>query len=94
MTAVVELAGVSVVRGGQRLLSDVDWYVEDDERWVVLGGNGAAKTTLLQVVGAQLHPTIGVAGCKILNWHTRRIDQWTGSIDLSPRSVTVLEWGA
>ena len=24
---------------------------------------------------------------------TRRIDQWTGSIDLSPRSVTVLEWG-
>jgi iron complex transport system ATP-binding protein len=62
MTAVVELAGVSVVRGGQRLLSDVDWYVEDDERWVVLGGNGAGKTTLLQVVGAQLHPTTGVAG--------------------------------
>ncbi|HLL09089.1 MAG TPA: ABC transporter ATP-binding protein [Nocardioidaceae bacterium] len=62
MTAVVELAGVSVVRGGQRLLADVDWYVEDDERWVVLGGNGAGKTTLLQVVGAQLHPTTGVAG--------------------------------
>ena len=60
MTAVVELAGVSVVRGSCRLLDNVDWRVEDDERWVVLGANGAGKTTLLQVVGAQLHPTSGL----------------------------------
>ena len=62
MTAVVELAGVSVVRGSCRLLDNIDWRVEDDERWVVLGGNGAGKTTLLQVVGAQVHPSSGVVG--------------------------------
>ena len=62
MTAVVELAGVSVVRGSCRLLDNIDWRVEDDERWVVLGGNGAGKTTLLQVVGAQIHPSSGVVG--------------------------------
>jgi iron complex transport system ATP-binding protein len=61
MTAVVELADVSVRRGGQLLLADVDWSVEADQRWVVLGGNGAGKTTLVQVAGAQLHPTSGVA---------------------------------
>jgi iron complex transport system ATP-binding protein len=62
MTGVIELAGVSVVRGGQTLLDDVTWVVEEDERWVVLGPNGAGKTTLLQVVGAHMHPTSGVAG--------------------------------
>jgi iron complex transport system ATP-binding protein len=62
MAGVIELAGVSVVRGGQPLLDDVSWVVEEDERWVVLGPNGAGKTTLLQLAGAQLHPTSGVAG--------------------------------
>ena len=62
MSAVIELAGVTVRRGGALLISDVSWEVEEDERWVVLGPNGAGKTTLLQVVAAQLHPTEGVAG--------------------------------
>ncbi len=62
MAGVIELAGVSVVRGGQTLLDNLSWVVEEDERWVVLGPNGAGKTTLLQIVGAQMHPTSGVAG--------------------------------
>ncbi len=62
MSAVLELADVSVVRGGSTLLSGIDWQVEEDERWVVLGPNGAGKTTLLQVCAAQVHPTSGVAG--------------------------------
>ncbi|HYP44314.1 MAG TPA: ABC transporter ATP-binding protein [Propionibacteriaceae bacterium] len=62
MTAVVDLAGVSIVRGGATLLDDVDWTVDESDRWVVIGPNGAGKTTLLQVVAAQIHPTSGVAG--------------------------------
>ena len=62
MTAVVELADVTVKRGQATLLDGVDWMVEDDERWVILGPNGAGKTTLLQVCSAQIHPTSGVAG--------------------------------
>ncbi len=62
MSAVVELAEVSVTRGGSRLLDEVSWTVLDDQRWVVLGPNGAGKTTLLQVISARMHPTAGVAG--------------------------------
>ena len=62
MTAVVELADVTVKRGQATLLDSVDWMVEDDERWVILGPNGAGKTTLLQVCSAQIHPTTGVVG--------------------------------
>ena len=62
MAAVVDLAGVSIVRGGATLLDSLDWTVEESERWVVIGPNGAGKTTLLQVLAAQIHPSSGVAG--------------------------------
>ncbi|GAB3695486.1 ABC transporter ATP-binding protein [Angustibacter aerolatus] len=62
MSDVLELAGVSVVRGSTTLLADVDWSVSEGERWVVLGPNGAGKTTLLQLASAQMHPTTGVVG--------------------------------
>ncbi len=62
MTAVIELADVSVVKGGNRLLESISWRVEEGERWVVLGPNGAGKTTLLQVLSTQLYPTDGVVG--------------------------------
>lgn len=62
MSDVLALAGVSVVRGGRRLLDEVSWEVEEGERWVVLGPNGAGKTTLLQVAAGRMHPTSGVAG--------------------------------
>ncbi|MEU6130164.1 ABC transporter ATP-binding protein [Saccharopolyspora sp. NPDC047091] len=51
--------GVGVRRGGNALLSDVNWSVELDERWVVLGPNGAGKTTLLRLAAAELHPSDG-----------------------------------
>ncbi|HSK25885.1 MAG TPA: ABC transporter ATP-binding protein [Jiangellales bacterium] len=61
MTAVLELADVTVVRSGHRLLDEVTWTVDASDRWVVLGPNGAGKTTLLQVAAANLHPTSGYA---------------------------------
>ncbi len=62
MSAVIELADVSVVRGEIRLLSHLTWQVAADERWVVLGPNGAGKTTLLQVLSTHLYPSDGVVG--------------------------------
>jgi len=61
MTDVLDLAEVTVVRGGSRLLDSVTWPIADGERWVVLGPNGAGKTTLLQIVAGHLHPTSGWA---------------------------------
>jgi iron complex transport system ATP-binding protein len=62
MAAVVDLAGVTIVRGGATLIRDITWRVEEADRWVVIGPNGAGKTTLLQVLAAQIHPSDGVAG--------------------------------
>ncbi|HIT75315.1 MAG TPA: ABC transporter ATP-binding protein [Candidatus Avipropionibacterium avicola] len=58
---VIELAGVDVIRGQQKLLDDITWQVREGERWLVIGPNGAGKTTLLQVLATQIHPTSGVA---------------------------------
>jgi iron complex transport system ATP-binding protein len=73
MTAVVELAGVSIVRGDARLLDDIDWSVDEADRWVVIGPNGAGKTTLLQILAAQMHPTTGVVGL---------LDEVLGAVDV------------
>ncbi|HEY6795596.1 MAG TPA: ABC transporter ATP-binding protein [Kineosporiaceae bacterium] len=59
MGDVLDLDGVTVVRGGSVLLDEVTWRVAEGERWVVLGPNGAGKTTLLQIAGARIHPTRG-----------------------------------
>ncbi|MGB3186180.1 MAG: ABC transporter ATP-binding protein, partial [Ornithinimicrobium sp.] len=34
MSDVVEFAGVGVTRGGNHLLRDITWSVEEGERWV------------------------------------------------------------
>ncbi len=73
MSDVVELAGVSLVRGGKTLLDEVDWQVKEGERWVVMGPNGAGKTTLLQIAGARIHPTTGMAGI---------LDEVMGAVDV------------
>lgn len=62
MSAVLELAEVSVRRGQATLLDRVSWVVREGERWVLLGANGAGKTTLMQIAAAQLHPTAGAVG--------------------------------
>ncbi len=62
MSAVLELADVTVRRGEAVLLDRVTWAVREGERWAVLGPNGAGKTTLLQLASAQIHPTDGVVG--------------------------------
>ena len=67
------MSGVSVVRGGARILDEVSWYVGEGERWVVLGPNGAGKTTLLQVVSARMHPTSG---------SVEILDERLGSVDV------------
>lgn len=56
---VVHMSDVGVRRGDNHLLSELTWSVELDERWVVLGSNGAGKTTMLRIAAAELHPTTG-----------------------------------
>lgn len=57
---VLQLSSVSFVREGRTVLEDVSLTVRAGERWAMLGANGAGKTTVLGLCGAQTHPTTGV----------------------------------
>jgi iron complex transport system ATP-binding protein len=56
---VLRCTDVSLVLDGSTILEAIDWTVERDERWVVLGANGAGKTSLLRIVALYQHPSAG-----------------------------------
>jgi iron complex transport system ATP-binding protein len=50
---------VTLVLDGARILDNINWEVRPAERWVVLGANGAGKTSLLRVASLYQHPSSG-----------------------------------
>ncbi|MCG2798131.1 MAG: ABC transporter ATP-binding protein [Cellulomonas sp.] len=79
MTAVLDLQDLTIRRGATTILDRLTWTVREGERWVVLGRNGAGKTTMLQVASGRMHPTEGVA--EVLGSRLGRVDVF----DLRPR---------
>lgn len=71
--SVLELASVSVTRGGKDLVQEISWQVREGERWIIMGPNGAGKSTLLQVAAARLHPSAGMVGI---------LDEVIGAVDV------------
>ncbi len=59
MPQVLDFTDVVVRRNARNIVDGVDWSVSGDQRWVVLGSNGAGKTTILQLAASLLHPTSG-----------------------------------
>ena len=59
MAAILEISGLSVVRGATTILHDVNWRVARGEHWAVLGANGSGKTSLLKALTGYLSPTSG-----------------------------------
>jgi iron complex transport system ATP-binding protein len=57
---------------GQTIVGPVDWRVEADERWVVLGANGSGKSSLLRLAGAERRPTSG--SVDVLGHRLGRVD--------------------
>ncbi len=56
---VLEVEGLAKSYGGPDVFSDVDFGVERGERLLVLGLNGAGKTSLLRIIAGQSEPSAG-----------------------------------
>src|ERR1700756_1092569 len=56
---ILEVSGLSIHRGGTRILDDVSWRVEPGQHWTILGANGSGKTSLLSALTGYLMPTAG-----------------------------------
>lgn len=59
MDKIISLENVSLRRNGQVILNDINWNINEDEHWAVLGLNGSGKTSLLNIVSGYLFPTTG-----------------------------------
>ncbi|MFP5226020.1 MAG: ATP-binding cassette domain-containing protein [Acidobacteriota bacterium] len=60
MNAAIEFRKIGfVTAGGQRLLDDISFAVEEGTTTVVLGRSGSGKTTLLRTVNRMIEPTSG-----------------------------------
>ena len=59
MAAALHLDGIHLRIGSTSILRDVSLRVEPTERWVVLGANGAGKTSVLRVAALYQHPSRG-----------------------------------
>jgi iron complex transport system ATP-binding protein len=55
----LEVSGLSIQRGGTRILRKLDWRVEAGQHWVILGANGSGKTSLLSALAGYFMPTAG-----------------------------------
>mgnify|MGYP001095043568 CR=1 FL=1 len=55
----IEINNVSLWRGSEYLLRNVNWKVAEGEHWAILGLNGSGKTTLLNMINGYLLPSEG-----------------------------------
>ncbi|MDY6065538.1 MAG: ATP-binding cassette domain-containing protein [Finegoldia sp.] len=56
---VLKFEDVRFVRDGNVILDGVNWSVNENENWVLLGTNGSGKSTLLSMIPAYTYPTSG-----------------------------------
>lgn len=52
----VDLAHIGLIRGGRRILRDLNWRIRPGQHWVLQGANGAGKTQLLKLIAGDVWP--------------------------------------
>jgi molybdate transport system ATP-binding protein len=57
--ALIQIESVDVFLDRQKVLRGIDWSIQPDEHWAIVGANGAGKSTLLKLIAGDLHPALG-----------------------------------
>ncbi len=91
---VFEMENVSVQRNGRKILGEINLTVERDQHWVILGGNGSGKTSLLNVLMGYLTPTTGDVHLRgredAVNSASQCWDDWRKRIGFVSSSISQL----
>jgi len=58
-TPLICIENADVFLDRQKVLHGIDWQLWRGEHWVVLGANGAGKTTFLKLIASDLYPMFG-----------------------------------
>ncbi|MEX2578595.1 MAG: ATP-binding cassette domain-containing protein [Verrucomicrobiales bacterium] len=91
---VFEMENVTVQRGGKKILDGIDWRVERGQHWVVVGGNGSGKTSVLNVLMGYLTPTEGEVRMRgrgdAVNSGSQNWDDWRKRIGFVSSSISQL----
>lgn len=91
---VFEMENVSVQRNGRKILDGINLNVERDQHWVILGGNGSGKTSLLNVLMGYLTPTTGEVHMRgredAVNSESQSWDDWRKRIGFVSSSISQL----
>lgn len=56
---ILEIEKAGLLRNGKWILKEIEWGIEKEEHWALLGLNGAGKTALLHMLSAYYFPTVG-----------------------------------
>ncbi len=87
---ILEVARLSILREGTRILDDVHWRVERGQHWAILGANGSGKTSLLSALTGYLMPTdgeISVLGRKFGETDWRELRRHVGIVSSAVRQL-------
>ena len=67
MNKPVELENVTVVRGGHKIFSGLNWALGEGEAWAIVGPTGSGKTTLAEVILGRHSPSSGAVRWPLLD---------------------------
>ena len=84
MTEILHLHDVDFVRDSREILQKINLVVNAGEHWALIGANGAGKSTILSMCGAQQHPTRGtveVLGQRLGRVEIRKLRESIGHVN-------------
>jgi iron complex transport system ATP-binding protein len=74
MQNLISLEKVSVIKNGKYILRHIDWSMNENENWAIIGENGSGKSFLLRLLSANLHSSKGTV--KVFGKQFGQVNLW------------------